>query len=124
MDTFARPAAEIYVEIFAALQEPLRLRILTLIASALEEPEGEYACTSLEAKLPVTKSTISYHVKILRKAGLISVRKEGRYYRYTAREEVLEHFLPGMLDVLLDEYDDEEATVATGTRPRSVRAAR
>jgi len=99
-DAMQRPISEVYAEIFSALQEPLRLRILMLVASAGTD---EFPCTSLEKELPVAKSTISYHVKILRKAGLLSVRKEGRYFRYTAREDFIEHFLPGMLDTLIDE---------------------
>jgi DNA-binding transcriptional ArsR family regulator len=39
--------------------------------------------------LSVTKSTISYHIKALVYAHLIEVRKEGRYYFYTLRRDIL-----------------------------------
>lgn len=94
---------QMYLDIFAALSEPIRLQILLLIASADAE---EYHCTSLEQSLPVGKSTISYHVKILSQAGLVSVRREGRLFRYRARRDVLDFFIPGLLErVSADGFD-------------------
>jgi ArsR family transcriptional regulator len=85
-----------YVAVFAALSEPLRLRMLQMMA--LED--GDLPCTSLDDELPIAKSTISYHVQILRRAGLIAVRKAGRNYFYQLREDVLEAYAPGVLEHL------------------------
>jgi ArsR family transcriptional regulator len=82
-----------YVRIFKALSEPLRVQMISLF-----DADGSCACTSLEAALPVSKSTISYHVKILSEAGLIGVRKNGRFYHYDLRRDVFEYFVPGFLD--------------------------
>jgi len=60
------------VEIFKALADPVRLDLLTRIASS-----DEVACT------------ISYHMKGLKAAGLVAVRKEGRNYHYTLRQSTL-----------------------------------
>ncbi len=98
-----------YAQIFDALSEPIRMRIVRQIASA-----DELACTTLDETLPVSKSTISYHVKILSHAHLISVRKDGRYYHYRLRNEVFDHYLPTFLDRL----------VSTPKRPRSARQKR
>lgn len=98
-----RSAVDAYTEVFRALSEPTRIEILSLIASC----EDEYPCTQLETVLPVTKSTISYHIKILSGAGLVQVRKEGRYYHYRVRRNVIEYFLPGFLDHL--QADGERA---------------
>jgi len=61
----------------------------------------ELPCTRLDDALPISKSTISYHIKVLYHAGLISVRKDGRFYHYRLRREAFGTFLPGFLDHLM-----------------------
>jgi DNA-binding transcriptional ArsR family regulator len=85
------------VELFRALGEPLRAGIMARIATM-----DELACTTLEETLAVSKSTISYHMKILYQAGLIDIRKDGRNYFYSARREAIEEALPGLLNCLED----------------------
>jgi ArsR family transcriptional regulator len=97
-----RSTADAYIEVFRALSEQTRIEILSLIASC----DDEYPCTQLEKVLPVTKSTISYHIKILSSAGLVKVRKEGRYDHSRVRRNVLDFFLPGFLEHLADDRDD------------------
>ena len=84
-----------YAEIFSALSEPIRIEIVGMIAST-----DELACTVLDETLPISKSTISYHIKILYHAGLIHVRKDGRYYFYRLRREVFDKYVDGFLDRL------------------------
>ncbi len=84
-----------YAEIFSALSEPVRIEIVGMIAGA-----DELACTVLDETLPISKSTISYHIKILYHAGLINVRKDGRYYFYRLRREVFDQYVDGFLDRL------------------------
>jgi DNA-binding transcriptional ArsR family regulator len=83
------------IQVFKALADPTRLDMLRLIDSL-----GEYPCTSLERALPVGKSTISYHIKILSNAGLVSVRRQGRSFFYTLHREVLDFYAPGLLERL------------------------
>jgi DNA-binding transcriptional ArsR family regulator len=88
-----------YVTVFAALSEPIRARMLQMMAQL----EGEdLPCTALDEALPIAKSTISYHVQILRRAGLIGVRKAGRNYFYQLRTETFETYAPGFLDHLAE----------------------
>lgn len=61
---------------------------------------GELPCTALDDALPVGKSTISYHIGILRRAGLINVRKAGRNYFYRLNEPVLETYASEFLEHL------------------------
>ena len=89
-------ALEQYSAIFAAMSEPARMDILLRIAGT-----PELACTVLDETLPISKSTISYHIKILYQAGLIEVRKEGRYYFYRLRSDVMERMAPGLLERML-----------------------
>jgi DNA-binding transcriptional ArsR family regulator len=76
-------------EIFKALGDPIRLDIVRQVAEA-----GELAWGALEETLPVSKPTISYHIKTLVQANLLSVRKEGRNFFYTIRHDTLN----GLLD--------------------------
>ena len=92
----AAPDEVHYLGIFEALSEPIRINIIRQVASV-----DELACTTLDETLPISKPTISYHVKILSQAQLISVRKEGRYYHYRLRREVFDYFLPTFLERIL-----------------------
>lgn len=73
-----------HVEVLKSLADPVRLAILTRIALG-----DEVACTDLVNEARVSASTVSYHVKILKAAGLVTVRKDGRNYYYTLRSETL-----------------------------------
>mgnify|MGYP001228440466 CR=1 FL=1 len=81
-------------EAFKALGDPIRWSIVTQMAVV-----DELACLSLEDTLPVSKSTISYHTKILHHAGLISMRKEGRNYFYSLRRDVLHQVLDSLWEL-------------------------
>jgi DNA-binding transcriptional ArsR family regulator len=107
-------AGEHMVEVFRALGEPLRAGIMARIANT-----DELACTLLEETLTVSKSTISYHMKILYQAGLVDIRKDGRNYFYSARRDAIEEALPGLLGCL--HVIASEPLV--GERPTSVGAA-
>jgi|ERR1700722_924423 DNA-binding transcriptional ArsR family regulator len=71
------------VEAFKALADPVRWAILER-ASGVDQ----VACQDLDS-LPVSKPTISYHLKILSHAGLISIRKAGRNSYYSLEREAL-----------------------------------
>jgi ArsR family transcriptional regulator len=59
---------------FAALADPVRLRLLSLIAEA-----GECCSCDLEEPLGKSQPTISHHTKALAEAGLIVGEKRGRW---------------------------------------------
>ena len=59
---------------FAALGDPVRLRLLSLIADA-----GECCSCDLEAPLQKSQPTISHHTKALAEAGLIAGERRGRW---------------------------------------------
>jgi ArsR family transcriptional regulator len=67
-----------------ALADPRRMALLESIGS-----QREYSCQKLCSVFPVTKGTISHHMKELSRAGLIEARKEGQYHFYEVRREVL-----------------------------------
>jgi ArsR family transcriptional regulator len=60
-----------------ALSDPRRVALLEAIGSAEEFP-----CSRLCEQFPVSKGTISHHMKELLRAGLILARREGQYTLY------------------------------------------
>ena len=64
---------------FAVLADPVRLRLLSMLASA---PAGEACVCELVEPLGRSQPTISHHLKILADAGLIEGDKRGRWVWY------------------------------------------
>ncbi len=60
--------------IFAALGDPVRLRLLSIVAS-----DGEVCSCNLEGPLGKSQPTVSHHTRILAEAGLIEGEKRGRW---------------------------------------------
>ena len=68
-----KDAAEL-APVFAALSDPVRLRLLSIVAS-----EGEVCSCNLEGPLAKSQPTISHHTRVLSEAGLIVGEKRGRW---------------------------------------------
>lgn len=64
---------------FALLSDPVRIRLLSLIASA---PAGEACVCELVAPVDRSQPTVSHHLKVLAEAGLITGEKRGRWVWY------------------------------------------
>ena len=73
-------------QIFSALGDPARLRMLSLIAS-----EDEVCSCALEEPLGKSQPTISHHTRILAAAGLIVGEKRGRWVWWRVVPERLNH---------------------------------
>jgi len=61
------------------LGDPVRLQILDLLASR----PGKVCVCDLVASLPVRQPTISHHLRLLRRAGLVTVQRRGLWAHYT-----------------------------------------
>ena len=70
--------------VFAALADPTRWRVLSLLAE-----RGEASATSLAGELPVSRVAVVKHLAVLDRAGLVEARRAGREVRYTVRTEPL-----------------------------------
>jgi ArsR family transcriptional regulator len=73
-EPLAAADAQELARVFAALGDPVRLRLLSLIAAA-----GECCSCDLEAPLGKSQPTVSHHTKALADAGLIVGEKRGRW---------------------------------------------
>lgn len=61
---------------FAALADPVRLRILSVLADA-----GRCVC-DIRSEVPLAANLVSYHLRVLREAGLIEGDRRGRWIDY------------------------------------------
>lgn len=89
---------------FAVLADPVRLRLLSLLASA---PAGEACVCELVEPLARSQPTVSHHLKVLADAGLIVGEKRGRWVWYRTVPTRLGH-LSGVLGHRDNSTDDEE----------------
>jgi ArsR family transcriptional regulator len=72
--------------LFKAIGDPIRLRLLSLIAS---HAGGEACVCDLTGVFDQTGPTISHHLKVLREAGLISGQRRGTWIYYRVHPETL-----------------------------------
>jgi DNA-binding transcriptional ArsR family regulator len=75
----------------------LRLAIVRTLADG-----DELSCTRIQNELELPASTCSYHLRLLREAGVTRTRAEGTERFTSLRQEDLNRRFPGLLDVLLD----------------------
>ena len=72
-----------------ALADPRRYEIIKRISRSAQP----LACESVRGCLDITAPTLSHHMKELEVAGLITVRRSGKFINYEFRRDVLESFL-------------------------------
>jgi len=84
--------------ILKALADPRRFELLERIAQA-GCPLG---CSAALAALPISAATLSHHIKELETAGLIDVRREGKFHFLTLRPGVLEALGGGLAAMARD----------------------
>lgn len=72
--------------IFKALSDPHRFELLKKIAKA----GSPLACSEAGACVSISPATLSHHIKELESAGLIDVRREGKFHLLTPRAGVLD----------------------------------
>jgi ArsR family transcriptional regulator, arsenate/arsenite/antimonite-responsive transcriptional repressor len=77
--------AAVLARAFKAIGDPVRLRLLSLIASR----DGETCVCDLTAPFDLTAPTISHHLKVLREAGLIDCERRGTWVYYWSMPEAL-----------------------------------
>jgi ArsR family transcriptional regulator, arsenate/arsenite/antimonite-responsive transcriptional repressor len=93
--------------VFKAMGDPVRLRLLSLIAS---HAGGEACVCDLTEVFDLSGPTISHHLKVLREAGLITGERRATWIYYRIRPEVLEVLaavlVPAAPDTVPNELED------------------
>ena len=79
-----------YADMFSAMGTEPRLRIMQLLLSA--HPEG-LVVGEIQEELDIPGSTLSHHLDKLRNEGLVLVRRESTFLRYSANTEALQELL-------------------------------
>ena len=79
-----------YADMFAAMGNEARLRIMRLLLSA--HPEGMIV-GDIQSELDIPNSTLSHHLDKLKNENLVQVRREGTFLWYTVNAGVLSEIL-------------------------------
>jgi ArsR family transcriptional regulator len=82
----SRDQADQIAPLLKALADPVRLRLMSLVAS---HPGGEACVCDLNDAFDLSQPTISHHLKVLHEAGLLDREKRGVWVYYRARTEAL-----------------------------------
>lgn len=69
---------------FAALADETRLRIMSVLEA------GDRCVCDLRDEVDVAANLLSYHLKVLREAGLVSAHRRGRWVDYRLEDEALD----------------------------------
>jgi ArsR family transcriptional regulator len=81
-----------FERIAKALSDPRRREILETVAAV-----GDFPCSELGRGFPVSKATLSHHLKELTTAGLVHPRRAGQYVCYEARPAVVRAYVAELL---------------------------
>ena len=88
-DPLSTAEADALAQAFAALADPVRLRLFNLVARA-----GEVCSCDLQGPLGKSQPTVSHHTKVLADAGLLTGERRGRWVWWSV--------VPGRLAQLRD----------------------
>jgi ArsR family transcriptional regulator len=86
IEPMSRAQAEQVAPLLKALADPVRLRLMSLVAS---HPGGEACVCDLAGSFDLSQPTISHHLKVLHDSGLLDREKRGVWVYYRARTEAL-----------------------------------
>lgn len=100
MRTIAHPVADqiSLSGLLHALSDPVRLEIVRTLGE-----RGETCCGGFE--VPVSKSTLTHHLKVLRDAGVTQTRCQGVQRLVSLREVDVEARFPGLLSCVLAHHE-------------------
>lgn len=86
-DDAARPLSEVKAELFKALAHPARIRALELLVA------GELSVGELQPLVGIESSHLSQQLGLLRRAGLVTTRKQGASVLYSVRDPLVADLL-------------------------------
>jgi len=86
-------------KIFKALSDPKRLRIIEMLSC------GELCACKILEEFNVTQPTLSHDMKLLRDAGLLNVRRDGKWMYYSLNEEIIQGFKQFICRITSDSPD-------------------
>jgi len=84
-----------FLRITRALVDGRRFDILERIAAV----KSEISCSDLRAKIPISRATLSHHLKELANAGLIETRRRSRYMYLRMRKRTWSQYLKRLREI-------------------------
>ncbi|MBF0458012.1 MAG: metalloregulator ArsR/SmtB family transcription factor [Nitrospirae bacterium] len=101
------------VKLFSALSDETRLRIIKLLGA------GERCVCDITAALDMSQPNVSFHLSILKEAGLISDRKDGKWVHYSLAEGDL--FSRFLVISICEKYsnDDDSSRLKNSCKSRA-----
>lgn len=94
------------VDIFKALSDPTRLRLVKLLSDCQPGAcEGGALCVNaLAHRLAVTQSAVSQHLRILRQAGLVRGARNGSFMHYSLDPDGLDRYKAALRETLGEDF--------------------
>lgn len=89
-------------DIFKAIGDPTRRNILEYLRK-----EGRLAAGDIAARFDMTQATVSHHLSILKEAGLINDKREGKYIFYEINTTIFEDVLQWLYEFIKGDAKDE-----------------
>ncbi|RPF21741.1 ArsR/SmtB family transcription factor [Myceligenerans xiligouense] len=105
--------------VFEALGDPVRRRVLELLAAG-EQPAGALVA-ALQTRVRISQPAVSQHLRVLRDAGLVRVRAEGTRRLYTVDDDgtaAAREWLARFEDTFTQPLDALATELARGKRER------
>ncbi len=99
--------AELLATRLKALSDPSRLRLVSLIAS-----NGEMCVCDLTEPLGLSQPTVSHHLKVLSRAGLVHREKRGKWAHFRVDDSELNHVAHSLLGASAQPPADDSRTAA------------
>ena len=94
LSTLDQPIYAAKADLFRALGHPARIRILELLV------EGEQPVSSLLEEMGLEPSTLSQHLAVVKRTGLVESRRKGNAVTYRLADQSVEQFLAAARNVL------------------------
>lgn len=98
--------------LFHALSDPTRLGILEMLVG------GEQCVCDLQSALDAAQSRLSFHLKVLKEAGLVTDRKEGRWSYYSLVPDAFAEAHDAVRTLAGDAWPGAATAIRTGGRKR------
>lgn len=106
------------VNIFKALSDPNRIRIVKMLA------ERELCMCEVREVLNLSSSTVSKHLTILRDAGLLLDSRDGKWVNFRLNDKPQTSFVRSLIALLRKSFDDDEAIKEDAAKLRRVDRAK
>jgi len=92
-------------DIFKALSDPTRLRLVKLLSECLPgECKGALCVNALAHRVGVTQSAVSQHLRVLRQAGLVNGERRGYFVHYSLDRDRLEQYKARLRETLGEDF--------------------